>query len=359
MGYEVHVVTPLRPGTLRNEVIDLIRVHRYPYWGWRKGTQLGELKGTPILLLGSLIGLGIVKCVLTILKYRVNLVHAFWIVPGGLIAVISAGLTGRPVIGTAAGSDLNSAPKKLMARTFVMITLKRLDRLIAVSEALKNVAIHLGLPAEKAIVISGPIGVNLLTPYKDTEKKDGKKTYSCRVIYVGNLSRPKRVDILLKSMNAVVAKNSAVTLEIVGDGNLRTELVNLVDELNLGPYVTFHGSVPHEEIPSLLLRATIFIHCSEDEGLPVAIIEAMTCGLPVVASNVGGIPELVENGKNGFILDPEDIHGFAEKITLLCENSKLRGELGSYGRNLVRRILNKEDTLAKLKKVYQNFLPEK
>ena len=92
----------MRPSAVKEESCDGVYVHRFPFLGWHRGIQLGELKGTPILLLGSLIISGIIKCIQSVLKYRIDLIHAYWVVPGGFIGMVAGKLTGLPVVVTAA-----------------------------------------------------------------------------------------------------------------------------------------------------------------------------------------------------------------------------------------------------------------
>ena len=354
-GYEIHVVTPLRPGAKKNEILHNIFIHRYGYFGWRKGRQLGELKGTPFLLLGSLIILGILKCVLVVIKYRVDLLHAYWVVPGGLIAMISGSLTRRPVVSTAAGSDLNAAPKNLITKFFIKVTLKRINHLIAVSTSLKETALKLGLPAKKGTVLPSPFGIDISANLRPQIKK--KKNHSPLVIvYVGNLAVPKRVDIILKALHLIQSKNFKVKLDVIGDGNLRNDLEELVANLGLSEEVVFHGAIAHDQIEPRLQKADIFVHCSEMEGLPVAIIEAMVCGLPVIAANVGGIPEVVEHNYNGYLLEPEDVHGFSDGITRLASDWKLREKFSERSLEIVEKRLNKQSILSSLSRLYKELI---
>jgi len=125
-GHEVHVVTPMRPGAAKEETIDGVFVHRFAYYGWRRGLQLGQLKGNSPLVLGSLILLGALKCLLSVIKHNSVLVHAYWVVPGGFLGLLVGRLTRRPVVATAAGSDLTTAPKYRLPSLLTPSTLKTL-----------------------------------------------------------------------------------------------------------------------------------------------------------------------------------------------------------------------------------------
>jgi glycosyltransferase involved in cell wall biosynthesis len=109
----------------------------------------------------------------------------------------------------------------------------------------------------------------------------------------------------------------------------------------------------------MLPTADLLIHCSEHEGLGLAIMEAMGAGLPVVASRVGGVPDLVCEGETGFMLSPDDVEGYAERIIALLKNDQLRKELGNKGRKFAEKYLNKDTILSQTEKVYQDVLNER
>jgi glycosyltransferase involved in cell wall biosynthesis len=100
----------------------------------------------------------------------------------------------------------------------------------------------------------------------------------------------------------------------------------------------------------------LFVHCSDREGLPVAVVEAMASGLPVVASRVGGIPDVVHNGETGFLLSPGDVEGYAEKIVLILTNEGLRRQMGTASRLYAEKRLHKDVIIAELENVYESVL---
>ena len=356
--HEVHVITPMRPNAKkREEIADGIWVHRFSYWKWRDGKQLGQLKGTPVLLLGSLVISGVVKSVITILKHKTELIHAYWVVPGGFIGMACGLLTNRPVIATAAGSDLNIAPRNRLVRIFLKLTLKRIHKLIAVSLPMKELAIDLGLPEGKAILLPWSIGIDKQVVEKFKKNGEGKVPVPVKtILYVGNLAMPKRVDTILRAMQTVSEVIQNVQFVIAGDGNLRKSLEALTDSLNIGRHVRFLGAVPHDRAINLMQRSDLFVHCSENEGLPVAIMEALASGLPVVASKVGGVPDLIRNGDTGYLLSPNDFKGYAERMIQLLENDDQRKQMEKNSRIFAEIWLSQDRILSKLEGVYESLL---
>jgi glycosyltransferase involved in cell wall biosynthesis len=355
-GFEVHIVTPRRPGPTQKETSRDLHVHRFSFWGWQKGIQLGELKGTPVLVLGSLVLLGIVKCAVTVLKYKVCLIHAYWVVPGGLIGMISGRLTRRPIVATAAGSDLNLVTRHGLTRLLVQLTLKNIDRLIAVSSPLKQKALQLGLSQDRCRVIHWAVGVEMPMLRGRHNGKPYAKERKESLLYAGNLTPPKRVDTIIGAMQKIVQEFPGCRLDIVGDGHLRPQLEAQAARLGITRHVKFLGPLPHERVLVMMQRADLFVHCSEHEGLPVAIMEAMCAGLPVVASRVGGVPDLVHEGKTGYMVTPDDTDGYAKKILLLLRNDYLRLLLGANGGAFAERKLSKHRIISELKSVYSEVL---
>ena len=145
-------------------------------------------------------------------------------------------------------------------------------------------------------------------------------------------------------------------LVIVGDGILRQPSELLAEELDIRPNIHFLGALAHDQVLELLRSADVFIHCSNQEGLPVAIMEAMGASLPVVAGRVGGVPELVREGETGFMVSPDDVEGYAKKTLRLLNDDQLRKTLGVNGRRYAERHLNKTAIFSQLEIVYKEEL---
>lgn len=347
-GNEVFVVTPRRVGAPENETRDGVRIERFRYWGWWRGWQLGQLAGYSPLTLASLFLIGIWKTIGCVLRRRCDVIHAYWVVPGGFIAAVAGVVTRRPVVATAAGTDLNMAAGRPLVRWFVRAALKGADRLIAAGSDMKRLAIELGFPASAATVLPSCFVQTAAAPA--TEQPRAGNT----LLYVGNLERPKRVDTLLRGL-AQLAPRGAVRLQIVGQGTLRAELERLAGELGIADSVEFMGAVPHERVAALMAAADVFVHCSDHEGLPVAIVEALRAGLPVVAAHVGGVPDLVLDGENGFLLDPGDAAGFGEKIELLLNDRDLQKRMAARAAEFAQD-LDGAAVIDKIEAIYRELI---
>jgi glycosyltransferase involved in cell wall biosynthesis len=293
------------------------------------------------------------------MKHNADLVHAYWVVPGGLIGLIAGWLTRRPVVATAAGSDLNVASRKPLVRLLITWTVKGFDLLLPVSRYLEQLALNLGLSPGKARLIHGPVGIDVDALNQTGVRVSPWEKYGKCLLWIGNLTPPKRLDTILRATVKVVRTHSDCHLVVAGDGKLRSSLEILAEDLGIETHVHFQGAVPHPQILQMLRSADLLVHCSEHEGLGLAIMEAMGAGLPVVASRVGGVPDLVCEGKTGFMLFPDDVEAYADRIILLLKNDHLREKLGKNGRNFAVKHLSKDTILSQTEKVYQDVLRER
>lgn len=196
------------------------------------------------------------------------------------------------------------------------------DRVLADSQATKRFLRDLGVPDNKISIL--PIAGVDTDVYKPTnQSRNGE---CIKVATVGRITPEKGYDDLLECARTL----KSFEFEIAGDGSKRTELQEVAPE-----NVTFHGPVPSEQIPDFLNRSEIYFQPSRNEGLCMTVIEAMACGLPVVASAVGGISESVVDKKTGFLCDSGDIDCFNQHIRKLGRDDELRAEMGEMGRERI------------------------
>lgn len=144
---------------------------------------------------------------------------------------------------------------------------------------------------------------------------------------VGRLTEQKGYPYIIQSMKIISARFPSVRLLIVGDGELRDELTRLVRDLELCDYIFFLGL--RKNVPMILKQCDVFVLPSLWEGLPTVVMEAMICSIPVIATDIPGTRELIENGKTGFLVKPCDVAGLANMIIEILNNEKLRGMVTS------------------------------
>jgi glycosyltransferase involved in cell wall biosynthesis/GR25 family glycosyltransferase involved in LPS biosynthesis len=150
-----------------------------------------------------------------------------------------------------------------------------------------------------------------------------------RVLCVARLARHKGIDVLLEAVGMLRREGLELELELAGAGDEQYNLEQLAARLGIAESVHFHGEVENAEISNLWNRVDFGVLPSRTEGLPLSVVEAMAHGKAVVASRVGGIPEVIRHGENGLLVPPEDAAGFCEALRLLIEDPALRARLGA------------------------------
>ena len=223
------------------------------------------------------------------------------------------------------------------------IIFKRADRIQVISRHLKEFAIRHGATCPIDII---PNGVDV----KKFSTRDGSvlggKVKSLRlkgydrenpftIITTSRLVYKNGIDILIHACAQLPITN--YVLRIVGQGPDEGELKELVAEYGLTERIVFEGHIPYEEIPLYLSQSDIFVRASRSEGLGNSFIEAMAVGLPVIGTNVGGIPDIIENEKNGLLIPLENRDALVSAIERLREDMVLRSKLGSEGRRTAEK----------------------
>ena len=158
------------------------------------------------------------------------------------------------------------------------------------------------------------------------------------VLCVAAHNEKKALDVLLQAFAKVVRSDDEVQLVLVGDGPLRAELEKLATDQQIGERVIFAGALERPEVVKRLHGCRVFVLPSRSEPFGIAIVEAMACGKPVVGSRTGGIPEIIEDGREGLLVEPDDPDALAGAIQRLLGDAGLRADLGSHGRE---KVLNR------------------
>ena len=182
-----------------------------------------------------------------------------------------------------------------------------------------------------------PNGVNPLKfKFDETEaypNLQGKISGKVVLTYVGVFRVRKRVFNLLYALREVLKQNKQIVLLLVGGGRgYETQIRALAQELGVEEHVVFVGKVPNEDIPRLLKLTDVFCLLSAYEGMPVAILEAMSMGKPVLSSDVSGMKDLIQNGKNGILTPVDDIQAIIQALKSLVSNNENRRKLGEQAR---------------------------
>ncbi|NOU95107.1 glycosyltransferase [Paenibacillus sp. LMG 31456] len=267
----------------------------------------------------------------------------------GIIGRVACRIAKIPVIFTAHGWAFTEGVSK--SGTFLFTIIEKLvaiisNKIICVSDFDRNLALS-NKVGNKGQLITIHNGVK----QGDISLMKKNKGNIIKIIMVARFSAQKDYKTLLLALQKL---SGPIKVYLVGTGELLEESKKLVLDLNIENFVEFLGK--RNDVKQLLINSDIFVLTSNYEGLPISIIEAMESKLPVIASNVGGVNELVVDGMNGFLVERGDVGAVANSLQKLINNKSLREEMGmaSYGR--FTEMFTLEKMLDKTFSVYKSVL---
>jgi len=253
-------------------------------------------------------------------------------------------------------------------------SLKRLIKdskaIVTVSHSLKRLVTELSSNIEhKVFFIPNAVDTNFFRPIEKTiaynivEKivqiKCRKTIYNKNIIlYVGRIEPRKGVDILLKSLSKIQAKSWFLLLVGEGQQSYINYLNYLASKFDITGKICFVGKVPRYLLPYFYSAAYLYVLPSLFEGLPATILEAMSCGTPVIVSRVGGIPEVIINGINGILINPGSSEQLREALEHLLSDSSYRNKISKFALDIVRKIFSWDNVANRYYELYKVLLNE-
>ena len=351
-GNEVHVLAPFTGGETEY-TLEGVHVEKFHYFYPRR---LERLSGRAGMIDNVKEGFLVKLQVLTFLFFNVfwslrklkntDVIHVQWPIPNGMGALFLKKLYGIPYINTIHGEEVHLSQRYHMI--FVLRWLvNNSSKTVTNSRATKKFCLDAGLDESKIEVIPFGVDTDFFMPldvYKDEN--------IFQILSVGYLIERKGFEYLIRAMPHVLKEHDNVRLKIIGSGPLESKLKELIYELGLGDEVKIVRNVSDEELLMAYNSADLFVLPSvvdsqgNTEGLGVVLLEAMACGLPVIGSDVGGIPDIITNNKTGILIEEKDVPGISEAIKKLIEDEELRTILSKNGYYSVKHNFNWE-TLAK------------
>lgn len=281
-------------------------------------------------------------------KLSFDLIHSHGIYPDGYVAMRIAEHFGVPVIIHMHDSyfkEIHQAYRQKIDRIMGYS-----ERIIAVSEFQKNIIVDIYDEFdEKISTVYNGIDTNKFN-VADHEKKDKVK-----LVFVGNLIDVKAVDILIHAVN-LLRTDIPVFLDIYGDGKNGKEYQDLVNKLDIADIIKFKGIVSNDVLAEYLPKYSYLVLPSHYETFGIVLIEAMACGIPVIATKVGAIPEIVTSDEVGILVEPNSPESLAEGIRKAIKKNWNRQKIREYAENF-----SIESTARKIEKIYYEILkaPEK
>jgi glycosyltransferase involved in cell wall biosynthesis len=256
--------------------------------------------------------------------------------------IIAAKLAGIKMI---VGEEIGIPNHSTMARYIFRLVYKLSDKVIGVSASVKNHLVSIGeIPAYKGEIIYNPVSIPKQYPKKQSDQ--------FQIVYVGRLEVVKNVENLIKAF--ANSNNTNAHLTIVGDGRERKNLQDLSAKLKMTSKITFTGFTAEPSI--YLSNADLFVLPSYSEGFGIAAAEAMFLKIPVLCSNVGGIPEFVKDGYNGWLFNPQNVEELSTKLnTVFLMNSEKLLQIGMNGYKKVKDNFTVEKYIENLEEFYNRL----
>jgi len=247
---------------------------------------------------------------------------------------------GKPV----GGGKILNALIRAYESTIGNFIVRRSDHLVAVSNSVAEHAHRIGGDSTSVTVIPNGVNTNIFRPAPKRNNIEQK------VLFVARLVSNKDPETLIRAATLVMVRHPQVQFIIIGDGPLRIRLEGQVNQLGIGHAVQFLGL--RDDIPELMRQAAVFVRPSTLEGMPLTVLEAMASELPVVATPVGGTPELIQDGVNGFLTPVGDHITLANSIIMLLDDPSLAVKMGQRGRELVEASYTWDTVTEQMERVY-------
>ncbi len=356
LGVEITVINQHGPGCKTWEELEGIKVYRPRYFWPNKLEVLHDIGGGlpaawekkkwtrvlfPFLLLAQ------TKAVLKLAPYF-DLVHTQFTISAAA-AVLSEHFHQKPIVATVRGSDIYRIPKYPGGKEFTRLALSKCKKITLMSKDLLYTTTNLGIPREKFEYIPPPIDFAKFHsgPWEEREPL---------IVFIGSLIKRKAPDVLIKAYKKVSSQYPDYTLIMVGSGPEKKSLLELVEILGLNDKIRFIPRLSSAEVSQLLRKSRLFVLPSIEEALGMVVVEALASGTPVVATNVGGIPEVTPI-KAGKLVAPNDPEELSETICSMLNRVDKLKEMSIYAENWARNnFISHQQNALRLKEVFENVL---
>ncbi|MBO3461945.1 glycosyltransferase family 4 protein [Aetokthonos hydrillicola Thurmond2011] len=292
--------------------------------------------------------LAVKECVLLIKKIKPGIIHAHSS-KAGVVGRVAGWICRVPTVFTAHGWGFTSGtpiPRRMIALLAEKLTALITSKLICVSESDRLLAQSLGIGSKSSLVCLrygiDNIAISLANPSQQPP----------RLIMVARFNEQKDQATLLNAI--ALLSNHTLHLDLVGSGSSLSSCKALAQSLGIADRVSFLGD--RTDVSELLTQSQIFILSTHYEGLPISILEAMRAGLPIVATNVNGVPEEIVHSETGLLVPPKDVQLLADALSTLIQSPDLRQQMGKAGRQKFVQEFTVERMIAETRTIYEQIL---
>jgi len=344
LGLEICVLTRHQRDWQKFEIIDGVPIYRLP----ARGSKI--ISSTSFVL----------SAVSVLRRWKPDIIHAHAMASPGLVSLVTKRLYHVPIIvkvlrGGMQG-DIQSLKKRFMGSYFLGFLGQNVDAFAVISKEIDRELGALGISPQKRIFIPNGVNIHHFMPVSAAHKKNLRAKLHLKnelpvAVYAGRLQPEKQVDHLLRIWDRFDEKVRPQLL-IIGTGSSDSELRAMSSS-----GVRFVGQV--EDVAPYLQAADIFVLPSATEGLSNSLLEAMSCGLAVIATAVGGNRDLIKNNDNGILVQPNNVSALQHALTLILENPEMLKRLGQRAREHVLTNYSLDSTAEKLARLYNQLIDSK
>jgi glycosyltransferase involved in cell wall biosynthesis len=365
-GHSVTVVTPGDPSLSREDMFDGVRIVRFPL-NLPADLTYGRVAQSRVSWLGRFARVAVMANYLEAQhraimaearESRTDVIHAHWAIPTGPAAVLAARKLGVPSVITMHGGDVYVNPEqgydfptRWYVRPALRWTLRHAGALTAITEDCRQHALRAGAPDDHIRLVFNGTDLRRFSPGENGSGPDlqfgPNMIFACRQLFPR-----KGIRFLLEAAAQLKPKFPDLKVVLAGDGFERPELARLAGDLGIGSDVTFLGWVPNADLPPYYRAAAVSVIPSLEEGFGIPAAEAMGCEVAVVASDAGGLPEVVEHGVTGLVVRRGDSGALAQAIGSLLADPARRRTMGQAGRQRALRLFDWDRTAEQFEQLY-------
>ena len=365
---DIWILAPHAPGAKEQETWDKLEIIRFPYFYPKHlqnlcydGGIIPKLKSNWLarLQLPFFLFFLFFRMIKITGETRFDLIHCHWLIPQGFFCALTKLFRGTPYLLTALGGDVFSFKGIPVVPKLIKFALKHSSLCTVISQATRNQVLKFH---KKSTIEVIPLGVDREQFHPNNyngEIKDSIGKENLLLIGVGRLAEKKGFKYLIEAMPLILQEMPSARLAIIGFGPQKTQLEKRIRELNLASSVFLTGGKSGKELRDWFATADIFIGPSivtpdgDTEGQGVVFLEAMASGTPVIASDVGGIKDVVRDGISGLLVPEKNPQAIADKVLTLAKDKPLREQLIKNALELVRADYSWEQSARSFLEIYQ------
>jgi glycosyltransferase involved in cell wall biosynthesis len=293
-------------------------------------------------------------------EHKIDLIHAH--LPGGnLYGSIAGKILHIPVICTLHNEFVMPGSVERFNSIKMFMVRNLASKLVIVAEFMRDDYLSKGrIPSRKMLLIYNgvrPVDSDVSFSLEDFNKAISYQEGDILIAHIANLRTPKGHNILIEAAARVLGESPKAKFLLIGeegDGRIKSDIMARMKAHNIADRVILLGF--RRDVFQILKHVDIFVLSSISEGLPVSVVEGMRSSLPVVATTVGGLPEVVKDGVSGYLVKPGDPDALAERLIALCKSPELRIRMGQKGSEIASEIFSLDTMISKYQALYEELM---